>query len=84
MHVPDFVSPEYCNKSLRGRFGDALQEMDGLAGKILQALKDNQVDEKTIVFFSRWRLAGQQRLVGWGCSSPAHGWICLHPPSPPQ
>jgi arylsulfatase A len=51
VHVPDFASPEYCNRSLRGRFGDALEEMDNLTGSIIQALEAAGADENTIIFF---------------------------------
>ena len=32
-HVPNFASRTFCNTSLRGRFGDALAELDDAAGR---------------------------------------------------
>ena len=54
VHTPDFASPEFCNRSLRGRFGDALEEMDSLTGSIMQALEAAGVDDDTIIFFRYW------------------------------
>lgn len=33
VHVPDFVAPQFCNRSARGRFGDAMEEMDNHIGQ---------------------------------------------------
>ena len=52
VHVPDFVSPQHCNTSRRGRFGDALQELDALAGSIRAALKAAGAEENTLTFFN--------------------------------
>ena len=32
VHVPDFASESFCNVTLRGRFGDALLELDSAVG----------------------------------------------------
>ena len=40
VHVPDFASPAYCNSTIRGRYGDALAELDDNVGQLLQHLKD--------------------------------------------
>lgn len=52
VHVPDYVTPAFCNSSRRGKFGDALQELDGLVGDIRQALQDAGVTSNTLTFFS--------------------------------
>ena len=52
MHVPDFVSPEYCNTTRRGVYGDALKELDDAVGEILAAVDTAGVAENTIVFFT--------------------------------
>ena len=52
VHVPDFATAAFCNSSRRGRFGDAIEEMDSTLGVIMSAVKDAGADENTIVFFT--------------------------------
>ncbi len=52
VHVPNFVSPMFCNTSLRGRYGDAVSEMDYAVGQILQSLLASGADDNTIVFLT--------------------------------
>jgi len=52
VHTPDFASPKFCNSSRRGRFGDALESLDNAAGKIMDILSKNNLDDNTIVFFT--------------------------------
>jgi arylsulfatase A len=52
VHTPNFVSKEFCNTSVRGRYGDAASEMDNAIGQILKSLTDNGLDNNTIVFFT--------------------------------
>ena len=51
-HVPIFCSPEFKGKSGAGLYGDVMMEIDWSVGQINQALKDNGIDENTIVIFS--------------------------------
>eukprot|EP00118_Oscarella_pearsei_P024950 m.307191 g.307191 ORF g.307191 m.307191 type:complete len:499 (+) comp41999_c0_seq1:36-1532(+) len=52
VHTPNFVSKKWCNSSSRGRFGDADSEMDDAVGQIMAALKENELDNNTLVFFT--------------------------------
>ncbi|XP_065832567.1 arylsulfatase A-like isoform X1 [Oscarella lobularis] len=52
VHTPNFVSKKFCNTSARGRFGDTDSEMDDAIGQIMAALKENGVDNNTLVFFT--------------------------------
>ncbi|HEX6961701.1 MAG TPA: sulfatase [Lacipirellula sp.] len=52
MHVPLYVSKEFEGKSGAGLWGDAMMEVDWSVGQILEALKRNGVDEKTLVVFT--------------------------------
>ena len=36
-HVPQAPAPRWCNSSARGRYGDALQEMDAAVGALMEA-----------------------------------------------
>lgn len=51
-HVPLFVSDRFAGTSERGLYGDVISEIDWSVGQILQALKDNQLDEHTLVVFA--------------------------------
>jgi arylsulfatase A-like enzyme len=51
-HVPLYVSAKFKGKSQRGLYGDVIMEIDWSVGQILAALKDNGVDERTLVLFT--------------------------------
>ncbi len=51
-HVPLFRSKEFEDKSLRGKYGDVIEELDWSVGKVLAALKQNGLDENTMVIFT--------------------------------
>jgi arylsulfatase A len=51
-HVPLFRSKDFENKSLRGKYGDVIEELDWSVGKVLVALKQNGLDENTMVVFT--------------------------------
>ncbi|HVV01040.1 MAG TPA: sulfatase [Verrucomicrobiae bacterium] len=51
-HVPLFASPAFKNKSPRGRFGDAVQELDHSVGQVLECLRKEGLEKNTFVFFS--------------------------------
>lgn len=52
VHTPDFASRPFCNATLRGRFGDALLELDHAVGQIMSAVRAAGALESTITFFS--------------------------------
>jgi len=51
-HVPLFVSDKFKGKSKRGLYGDVIMEIDWSVGQIMKALKDNGLEENTIVIFT--------------------------------
>ena len=51
-HVPLFRSKDFENKSLRGKYGDVIEELDWSVGEVLAALKQNGIDENTCVIFT--------------------------------
>lgn len=51
-HVPLFVSDKFKGKSERGLYGDVIMEIDWSVGQIMQALKDNGLEEDTMVIFT--------------------------------
>jgi arylsulfatase A len=52
VHVPLFVSDKFKGKSKAGLFGDVMMEVDWSVGRILQALRDENLDENTLVIFT--------------------------------
>lgn len=51
-HVPLFRSKEFENKSLRGIYGDVIEELDWSINEVLTALKENGLDQNTLVVFT--------------------------------
>lgn len=50
-HVPLHVSDKFKGKSENGLYGDVIMEVDWSVGQILKALKDNGVDDNTLVMY---------------------------------
>ncbi len=51
-HVPLFASEEFEGRSTQGLYGDVIEELDWSVGQILQTLKDEGIDDNTLVIFS--------------------------------
>jgi arylsulfatase A len=51
VHVPLHVSDKFRGKTQRGLFGDVVEELDWSVGQILAALKEDGLDERTLVMF---------------------------------
>lgn len=51
-HVPLFVSDKFKGKSGLGLYADVMMEIDWSVGEIVKALKDNGVEDTTLVIFS--------------------------------
>ncbi len=47
-----YPGPEFRGKSANGLYGDAIEELDWSAGEVLKALKQNGLDDKTIVVWT--------------------------------
>lgn len=60
VHVPDFANRRFCDSSQRGRYGDAVAELDWSVGRVMEVLPSN-----TLTFFTSdngpWLI---QRLAG--------------------
>eukprot|EP00043_Microstomoeca_roanoka_P015079 m.150305 g.150305 ORF g.150305 m.150305 type:complete len:678 (+) comp16171_c2_seq2:207-2240(+) len=52
VHAPNSCSPQFCGTSKQGPVGDAVQEMDWAIGQIILALKNANVEDNTLVFFT--------------------------------
>jgi arylsulfatase A len=51
-HVPLFASPSFKGKSPRGRYGDAVEELDWSVGQVLGWLRKAGLEKNTLVFFT--------------------------------
>ena len=51
-HIPLHVSDKFRGKTERGLYGDVIEEIDWSAGQILNALKQNGLDQNTWVIFT--------------------------------
>lgn len=51
-HVPLFASEAYKGKSLRGLYGDVVEELDWSVGQILDCLRQEALAENTLVVFT--------------------------------
>jgi len=51
-HVPLHVSGKFKGKTKRGLYGDVIAEIDWSVGEIMEALKKQRLDERTLVVFS--------------------------------
>lgn len=52
VHVPLYVSDKFKGKSKAGLFGDVMMEVDWSVGEVLKTLKDEGLDDNTLVLFS--------------------------------
>lgn len=51
-HVPLFASKDFKGKSLRGAYGDTIEELDWSVGEILKALRSEKLADNTLVLFT--------------------------------
>ena len=63
-HVPLFRSADYAERSLRGLYGDVIEELDWSVGQILDTIRSLDLGSQTLVFFSSdngpWLIFNQQ------------------------
>src|SRR5262245_1086245 len=52
IHTPLAASAEFKGKSQMGLIGDTIEEIDWSVGQIMQTLKDERIDEQTLVIFT--------------------------------
>ena len=51
-HVPIYASSDFTGKSIRGAYGDTIEEIDWSVGEIMKTLKSLNIDENTLVLFT--------------------------------
>ncbi|MBI1372213.1 MAG: sulfatase-like hydrolase/transferase [Phycisphaera sp.] len=50
-HIPLFASERFRDKSIRGLFGDVVEELDWSVGQVLDTLRELKIEKKTLVMF---------------------------------
>ncbi|PWJ37974.1 sulfatase family protein [Sediminitomix flava] len=51
-HVPLFASEQFSGKSERGLYGDVIEEIDWNIGRLRKYLKENKLEENTIIIYT--------------------------------
>ncbi len=51
-HQPLYASEKFSGKSKAGKFGDAVEEIDWSVGEIVRTLKERNIDQNTLIFFT--------------------------------
>jgi arylsulfatase A-like enzyme len=51
-HVPLHSAPPFKDSSPRGLYGDVVEELDASVGKVIKALQDEKIAERTLVVFT--------------------------------
>ncbi|MFN7928075.1 MAG: sulfatase [Blastocatellia bacterium] len=63
-HMPLFRSKNFENKSVRGLYGDVIEELDANVGRVLETLRQLKLDRNTLVVFTSdngpWGLFDEQ------------------------
>jgi arylsulfatase A-like enzyme len=74
-HVPIYVDDDFRGRSAAGLYGDVIEKIDWSVGEILKTLKDNNLDENTLVVFTSdngpW-INMPPRMYGGGIIKPWH------------
>ncbi len=73
MHIPLFPHKDFAGKSNNGIYGDWVEEVDWSVGQILKTLRDEKLDENTLVIFTSdngpWASLGKRA----GVAGPLRG-----------
>lgn len=73
MHIPIFPHKDFAGKSKNGVYGDWVEEVDWSVGQILKTLKEEKLDQNTLVIFTSdngpWASKGKRG----GVSGPLRG-----------
>jgi len=88
-HFPNYSSAAWAGSSGRGRYGDAVQEVDWSVGQILATLEEEGIDENTVIMYASdngpWRYVldlAPDSMGTWsetsdgttGSALPLRGW----------
>ncbi|MBF0196118.1 MAG: sulfatase [Planctomycetes bacterium] len=72
-HIPLYATEKFRGKSEQGPYGDTVEEIDFNVGRLMKALKENQLDENTLLIYTSdngpWNLGKKG-----GCAKPLRGY----------
>jgi len=69
-HVPLFASEEFKGTSARGLYGDVIEEIDASVGRILETLRELELDKRTLVLFTADNGPWLAKKKHGGCALP--------------
>lgn len=69
-HTPLYTNERFGGKSNRGLYGDVVEELDWSVGEVLKALKENGLDENTLVVFTSDNGPWLVKRLNGGSSGP--------------
>ena len=72
-HVPLFASEKFNGASKRGLYGDTIEEIDWCVGQIIQTLKDQGLDENTLIVYTSDNGPWLSKGENGGCALPLKG-----------
>jgi arylsulfatase A len=72
-HVPLFASEEFSGKSRRGLYGDVVEELDASVGRILETLREQGLENDTLVVFTSDNGPWLSKFEQGGCSGLLRG-----------
>lgn len=72
-HAPVFASERFQGRSKGGRYGDVVEEIDWSVGRIMAALKEAGIEEKTLVVFTSDNGPWTMFEVHGGTAGPLRG-----------
>lgn len=72
-HVPLFASKKFEKTSLRGLYGDVVEELDWSVGQVLAELKKDGLEENTFVFFTSDNGPWLVKDLAGGSAGPLRG-----------
>jgi len=69
-HVPLAVHPDFAGTSEHGLYGDVIQEIDWSVGEIVKAIRENGLEEKTMIVYTTDNGAWEHQGEHGGHSGP--------------
>ena len=69
-----FASERFKGKSANGTYGDAVEELDWSMGEVSEALKQNGIDDRTLVIWTSDNGPSLRTNVAHGSVAPLRGW----------
>jgi arylsulfatase A len=73
VHTPIHAGKAFAGKSANGRFGDWVEEVDWSVGRILDTLREQKIDENTLVIFTSDNGPWLSKKADSGSAGPLRG-----------